>query len=355
MKKIFLFAIGFILMSNVFAQKKDTATNLIIITTDGFRWQDLFLGIDTGIANQKKYNEDDSIGIYKKYAQQPVMPFVSNYIGNNGQLWGHRLYECHGTVANKYWFSYPGYSELLCGYVDDSVNSNSYKHNPNTTLFDFLQKQPAYKNRIAAFGAWNAFDRILNEPRAGFPVFNGFDEYKNKKSTAAAIINKLNKEAYKPWDDDECLDVFTHNMAIDYLKTQKPKALYISYGETDEWAHAGKYKSYLNAAHQVDQYIKEIWNFVQNDPQYKNNTVLLITVDHGRGLGDEWTSHNNKINRSYETWFALLGKNVPSKGIVKNTRFEQRQLAQTVANLLGLNFTAAHAVAPALDIKNLNW
>lgn len=28
---------------------------------------------------------------------------------------------------------------------------------------------------------------------------------------------------------------------------------------------------------------KKIWEFVQTDPQYKNKTALLITVDHGRG------------------------------------------------------------------------
>jgi hypothetical protein len=41
------------------------------------------------------------------------------------------------------------------------------------------------------------------------------------------------------------------------------------------------YRSYLDAAHQVDAWIKEIWDYVQNDPQYKDKTALvflLITV-----------------------------------------------------------------------------
>lgn len=63
----------------------------------------------------------------------------------------------------------------------------------------------------------------------------------------------------------------------------KPRVLYIAYGETDEWAHAGQYRFYLDAAKQVDAWIKKIWEFVQTDPQYKNKTALLITVDHGRG------------------------------------------------------------------------
>lgn len=59
--------------------------------------------------------------------------------------------------------------------------------------------------------------------------------------------------------------------------------LYISYGETDEWAHSGHYKDYLNAANLVDKWIQDIWNYVQNDPFYKNKTAIFITTDHGRG------------------------------------------------------------------------
>jgi hypothetical protein len=36
------------------------------------------------------------------------------------------------------------------------------------------------------------------------------------------------------------------------------------------------YRSYLDAAHQVDAWIKEIWDFVQNDPQYKDKTALVF-------------------------------------------------------------------------------
>jgi hypothetical protein len=41
--------------------------NIIIITTDGFRWQDLFKGMDDTIAQQKRFNEGDSLGLIQKY------------------------------------------------------------------------------------------------------------------------------------------------------------------------------------------------------------------------------------------------------------------------------------------------
>lgn len=156
------------------------------------------------------------------------------------------------------------------------------------------------------------------------------------------------QDSYKPWGDAECLDVFTHYEAMDYLRSKKPKALYIVYGETDEWAHAGQYKSYLDAAHQFDAWVKSIWNYVQNDPQYKNNTSLFITTDHGRGdkNKDQWTDHGSDVPGANEIWFAVMEPNVPAKGEVNSSlQLYQKQFAQTIASLIGLQFTADHPVA----------
>jgi bisphosphoglycerate-independent phosphoglycerate mutase (AlkP superfamily) len=157
------------------------------------------------------------------------------------------------------------------------------------------------------------------------------------------------RNSYKPWHEDECLDVFTHYGAMAFLKSSKPKVLYISYGETDEWAHAGQYRDYLNAAHQVDRWLQELWNVVQTTPGYKNKTALLITVDHGRGNGKEWTSHGQKITGADEIWFAVVAPNLPAKGeVITSGQWYQQQLAQTIANLLGLSFITDHPVADGL-------
>ena len=41
---------------NVKAALAQTAENIIIITTDGLRWQEVFGGMDSAIANNKKFN-----------------------------------------------------------------------------------------------------------------------------------------------------------------------------------------------------------------------------------------------------------------------------------------------------------
>ncbi len=339
------------------------AENIIIITTDGFRWQEVFMGMDSTIANNKKYNQGDSAEIFKKYwadnaieRRKKLLPFLWTHIESNGNIYGNRNIGNKVNVANPYWFSYPGYNEIFTGFPDTLINSNDYKANPNTTLIEFLNKQAKFKNKVAAFGAWDAFDRILNEQRSGVPVVKAFDNNAGKKvSSREILLNKMLQDSYKPFGEEECLDVFTHYAAMECLQVKKPKVIYIAYGETDEWAHHGYYRDYLNAANTVDKWIKDLWEFLQSNPAYKNKTALFITTDHGRGdvNKDQWTSHNNKISGANEIWFALMGPGIHPKGEVKKQeQLYQQQFAQTMANWLGLKFTCEHPVAEKINLKD---
>src|SRR5688572_5873052 len=142
--------------------------NIIIITTDGLRWQEVFKGMDSAIANNSRFNQDDSGYIYKKYWDENVnarrkklLPFFWSAIESNGQLFGNRDFGTKVNNANPHWFSYPGYSEIMTGYADTSINKNDYPPNPHVTVLEFLNKQPKLEGKVVAFGAWDAFDRIL--------------------------------------------------------------------------------------------------------------------------------------------------------------------------------------------------
>jgi len=346
----------FFVLTSFLSQAQNKTENIIIITTDGFRWQEVFKGMDSAIANNSKFNQGDSEYIYKNYwssteaeRRKKLMPFLWSTIVSKGQVFGNRTLGSKVDNANPFWFSYPGYSEIFTGYADTNINSNSYPPNPNVTVLEYLNKQPKLKNKVAAFGAWEAFGRILNEERSGIPVVSAFDLMGGSKPTAnEKLMNAMLKDAHKPWGEEECFDVFTHYGAMEYLKTRKPKVLYIAYGETDEWAHAGQYRSYLDAGRQVDAWIKEIWNYVQTDVQYKNKTTIFITVDHGRGdiEKEKWTSHNNKIQDAHEIWFAVMGPDTPVRGELNSEmQLYQQQFAQTIARLMGYTYKAKHPIA----------
>lgn len=374
MKHPLLFITAFLLCitaCNNSEPKNDNATalngnggieNIIVITTDGLRWQEVFGGMDSAIASNEAFKQSgkDSSEMFEQYwsanaqeRRKKLMPFFWDSIAQNGQLYGNRLLGNKVDCANPYWFSYPGYNEILTGFPDTAVNSNEYKPNPHVTVLEFINQQPAFKGKVAAFGAWEAFNRILNEERCGFPVVAAFDATGGDHATATEqLLNSMLKDSFKPFHYGECLDVFTHYMAFQHLKEKNPRALYIAYGETDEWAHAGKYRYYLDAAHQFDNWLKDIWSYVQSTPQYKNKTALFITTDHGRGDMDKnkWTGHGSGgVEDSHEIWMAVMAPGLPAKGEVKTSmQLYQKQSAQTIASLLGLQYTADHPIAEAV-------
>jgi hypothetical protein len=340
-----------------FTQNK--VENIIIITADGLRWQEIFSGMDSAIARNRKFNQNDSANLFRSYwhndaveRRKKLMPFMWSTIMNNGQIYGNRTYNCKVNTTNPYKFSYPGYSEIFTGYADTLINSNEHPGNPHVTLLEFINRVKRYNGKVAAFTAWDAFDRILNEKRGGFPVIAAFDTTPSV-SASQMLLNEMLRNSYKPWGDHECLDVFTHYGAMEYMKSKQPKVLYIGYGETDEWAHAALYRDYLNSIRQLDKWLKDIWTYIQSDPAYKNKTALFITTDHGRGdkNKDQWTSHGKSIDEAGEIWFAVMAPNVSAKGEVKESiQLYQKQFSQTIASLLGLTFVADHPIGEKIKL-----
>jgi hypothetical protein len=338
-----------VIVLNAFGQK---AENMIIITLDGMRWQEVFAGADSVLINDSSYVHNRRELKEKFWAataeerRQKLFPFLWNSVAAKGRLYGNRWYNNKVNNANPYWFSYPGYNEIFTGYPDDSVNSNDKIPNKNINVLEYLNRQPAFKGKIAAFTSWDVFDAIFNEPRSGFMVSSGFDTVKIN-NPAFDLLNEIQFNSPRPLGDGVRPDFITYCIAREYVKQFTPKVLYIGFDETDDYAHEGKYDQYLYAAHMIDKWIGDLWNYIQLQPQYKNKTALLITTDHGRGdkVKNEWTSHGAKISDASEMWLAVMGSGIAAGGEIQSEgQYYQRQAATTIAALLGYQFKPRHPV-----------
>ena len=70
------------------------------------------------------------IGVMMKTEKKTDAVLMESTVLNHGQLFGNRTAGSKVDNANPYWFSYPGYSEIMTGYADTAINSNSYDPNP---------------------------------------------------------------------------------------------------------------------------------------------------------------------------------------------------------------------------------
>jgi bisphosphoglycerate-independent phosphoglycerate mutase (AlkP superfamily) len=128
--------------------------------------------------------------------------------------------------------------------------------------------------------------------------------------------------------------------------------LFVGYGETDEWAHMGRYDEVLRSLHSVDAFIGELWRTMQSMPQYRGTTTFIITTDHGRGSGPTaWRDHGRDVPGAEQIWIAVLGPDTPPLGARSHVeRVTQSQIASTLAALLGENWRAMMpAAAPPIS------
>ena len=358
MRKItsFLFILFFAFA--VHAQDRKTQ-NIVVVTLDGFRWQELFRGADSTLINSKF--TDTKADIRKKFwaptaeeRRKLLMPFIWSTLATKGQLYGDRDEGNCDQVSNPYFFSYPGYNEIFTVFPDVRVNTNSPVPNPNTNVFEFLNKQRGFENKVAVFASWEVFPAIFNIGRSGLKVNAGYTNFEDgRPDERIKFLNELQHKA-PHYLGDTRIDFMTYEFGKEYMKEYKPRVLYLAFDETDDMAHAGNYKMYLSQAHQEDAYLQELWQYLQSDSFYKDKTTLIVTCDHGRGDSspEAWRNHGPMVKNSDQTWIAVIGPDTPVEGIIKtHTTTYHKQLAQTMARFLGFDFkkNSDHEVAEAIE------
>jgi Sulfatase len=324
--------------------------NVVLVTLDGIRWEEVFRGVDKRFIDNKKYlglhSSHDSFKHHfvKSNSQEnreAIMPFMWQTIARHGQIYGNRDQGSRAYVTNAQRVSYPGYSEILTGIADPEIKSNDRIPNPNRTVLEWVNSQAGFKNKVAAFGSWNVFPYIINEKRSNIIVNAGFEPFTELSDIPSiANLNQLQSEIPSPWGSVR-FDAFTFRFGKTYLQTKRPRLLYLALGEGDDFAHDGQYDQYVNSMHRADKFISELWQWIQSDPHYKNKTTLLITTDHGRGNEpiDQWRGHGTGNPGSEAIWMAVVGPDTPATGVMKNVDdVTQSQVAGTVAKFLGLNY-----------------
>ncbi len=151
------------------------------------------------------------------------------------------------------------------------------------------------------------------------------------------------------------LDGMTFHFTMEYLKKNNPKVLFLSFDETDHFAHEGEYDHYLASAHYTDGFIKSLWDWLQTQRQYKDKTSIIITTDHGRGdtNGEDWRHHGSKVLGADQIWIALMGPDTQPLGEIKAAgQLYQDQVAKTLAALLGINYENDHKIGDVFPVTS---
>jgi hypothetical protein len=330
--------------------------NVVLIVSDGLRWQEIFTGAEEDLLNDKAggswMSEED---LRKRYWRPTpderralLFPFLWGTVAKQGQLFGNQKIGSVAHVTNGKAFSYPGYNEMTTGFPNDAIDRNEFGPNPTPTVFEWLNKFDEFHGRVAIYGTWSIFDDIFNKQRSGLIMQTGWTAPARKAHETArdALLRRL-YETTTRFDEEDVDDALLQVPLLDYVKSAKPRVLFVGYGETDNWAHQGRYDLVLDSAHRMDGFVRELWLTMQAMPEYRGTTTFIITCDHGRGSGlAEWKEHGVEEKGSENVWIAVIGPDTAPLGErQKIAPVTQAQIAATVAALVGKDYPAAVAKA----------
>jgi hypothetical protein len=327
---------------------------VFVVTMDGMRWQEVFGGMAAGLLTRDAGGVRDAATVEKRFGgpteaarRERLMPFFWSAIAKQGQIFGDPASRSIARVTNGLRFSYPGYNELLAGFADPRIDSNDPKPNPNVTVLEWLNRQQGFEGRVAGFASWEILPWILNAPQSGITC-NGEGAPVAKPTTERdRLLNEFADDLPPYWGSTR-FDAPTGFGALQYVRTHRPRVLYVMLGETDEWAHGRRYDLYLDAAQRNDRFIRRLWETAQAMPEYANKTALIVSTDHGRGdTPTDWTDHGQKVPAAERIWMAVLGPQVPALGSRASVNVTQAQVAATIAALVGEDYVKAQPKAAA--------
>jgi hypothetical protein len=127
-------------------------------------------------------------------------------------------------------------------------------------------------------------------------------------------------------------------IARQLMRQLAPSLLWITLHDIDI-AHSGAFSLYIEGIRRSDRLCVELWNAIQAEPEYKDNTTMFILPDFGRDSdtdagGNGFQHHRTGDALSRTTWLMALGPGV-RQGIAVDRAVESLDLVPTLGALLG--------------------
>ena len=128
------------------------------------------------------------------------------------------------------------------------------------------------------------------------------------------------------------------------MQRESPSLLWITMHDIDV-AHSGAFSLYVDAIRRTDRLCAEMWQAVQDEPEYAASTTMLILPDFGRDAdhdsgGNGFQHHRTGDAESRTTWMMALGQGV-RHGVVYDNPVQSIDLVPSIGAMMG--FSAAQA------------
>jgi hypothetical protein len=276
------------------ASVENGISNVIFVTLDGVRWQEVFKGLDLGLTADT-------------YDTQ-VFKNLNGILAKDGILIGDRISGSEMTVSNSYNISLPAYQSLMAGYAQKCATNICGRIKVETVMERVRRELNLSKKEVAVFATWESIPLAVEHEKGNIKV--GKTGGPDRETFAAAMK---------------------------YLENNSPRFMYISLGDADHYAHTSNYTKYIETLKDYDRWLLELVHLVDSLPDYQGSTAIIVTTDHGRGNGIHWTGHGIQLPESKYVWLYARSPSTLGMGrLVKNRTYHHNDLRPTIESLFGL-------------------
>lgn len=293
-------------------QPLETVGHVIVLVMDGARMTESF---GDGVSNT------DGTGA------ESFMPFIRSRLWPEGTL-------IKPGIAPGITLTGPGHCDLMVGTntpygnygVDSDTNDGGLYRPEYPTLIEAARQQLGADANQAMFGGntslmagitWSLYPGLGSE-------FGG--NYK--------LIESPDLPGQPEAEDIPVLEAFQ-----DHLLEHEAKLIFWNLKNIDRTGHYGPAPAYPAAARTIDEPIADFWDWLQEQPQYADDTVLVLVSDHGRhdfGTEEDWRNHGDACRGCREIPMFLMGPSV-RKGVVLDEPATLHDLSATIAALAGVD------------------
>jgi hypothetical protein len=321
---------------------------VVVVVVDGARWQDVFEGVDPKLARDKKLRPDEVVG------PDELMPELYRITTTRGAAVGAPSHGEAIYASGPNYVSLPGYREILTGQRNGACVSNDCFHPVEATLADeFAARSVGWATEVAVIASWPDLVRAAARYPERVVVSAGQQSGSTRHflrydAEASRLLDAGAKVPPYPGHRDFRPDRYTAAIALRYLRTQKPRFLFLSLGEVDAYAHKGLYREYLAALRHSDAVVGEI-DYVLDELRAQGYpTTLVVTTDHGRSKN--FAYHGIAAPESARAWLVATGTGISARGWV-NAPVERRlaDIAPTIRKLTGLPVVRTEGGGSALS------
>jgi hypothetical protein len=280
------------------APSGDPADTLVLVTLDGVRLKELF-------------------------EHPSAMPYMMGQLVPRGTFIGRDQHPPDFRIGSPVGVSMSGYYSIFSGKLTGALENEAPPPQGATLISDLVA---AFPGQVALFSTWDLIVQRQQQIAPGVEAVAG-------RGAALAALHKVGVDL----PEDVPVDTPVFRAALDRLRHDPPRFLYIGLDETDDAAHRNDYKRYLNVLSRYDGFLSALVAEIDAQAARGRKVSLVVTTDHGRGVGEEWVEHRWNIEGTARIWLLALGHGVAAQGHIRPPRQRtQYDVRPTIGHLLGV-------------------